>query len=117
MKIPVVDINPDITVLVANPTVVEMFERRKFLEDEIHRINNKIRNLEAYLGFYDILYMDVLRDVDNIEVYKCVKCDSYWASSYRIPCQKCYPDSYAAIGAVVTQKIDYNPQTSTSYPA
>lgn len=112
MKIQVIDINPDITVPVANSIVADMFKRRKSLEDEISRINEKIRILEAYLGFYDILYMDVLRDVDNIEVYKCRKCGSHWVSRQRIPCQKCYPDSYAVMKAHTLREIDYNSPTT-----
>lgn len=115
MKIPHVDINPAVTV--AYSTVDLMFERRKSLMDEVRRINEKIRNLDAYLGFNDILYMDVLREENDIEVYKCIKCGSQWASFHRIPCQKCYPDSYASMKAVVLREIDYNPQTSTSWPA
>ncbi len=116
MKIPVVDFNPDVTVPVVHSTAAGMFERRKSLMDEVRRINEKIRNLDVFLGFNDILYMDVLRDEGNIEVYKCFVCGSFWASSHRIPCQSCYPDSFADSKAVVLREIDYNPQTSTSWP-
>lgn len=117
MKIPVVDVNLDSNPSVANPSIELLFFQRKSLMDEIRRINEKIRNLDAYLGFNDILYMDVLREENDIEVYKCIKCGSQWASSYRIPCQGCYPDSFASMKAIALREIDYNPQTSTSWPA